>query len=274
MSHMEARSGPYQYVKVELCKEMPFYIDMAGFDQCAPHYRVRSNASSISVVGFTMKGRGVVRKNGKTAEAEEGSLFLVNTGDFQEYFPISDWEFCWVNIEGDYWRELLTKYGLDREIIYYDFELGQEFINLVRDITNNNADMDKWQIEIQGFLYKMVLHLYKVQRTMQDQTMGVKIKTEFEKYMKKGMSQEEICKKIGISVRHAQRVFKQEFGMSIHQFLSELKIQQAKASLANTNCSVKQIAEKMGFENEKYFSTFFRKSEGVSPTQYRRCKRK
>jgi len=248
---------------------MPFSVDMAGIDCCAPDYYLKRVVSPISVVGFTVKGSGIIIENGKEKVAEKGSLFLVNISDSHEYYPRAEWEFYWVNINGMYWREILAQYGLAEEIVFENFELGEEFIDWICCITSDAMDLNSWQIGMQGFLYKMVLSLYKAQKWKQEETLALKIKTEFEKHTGDSCTQNEICKRIGITARHAQRIFKQEYGVSIHQFLSEIKMRQAKTLLVNTNNSIKQIAAEAGFENEKYFSTFFRKKEGVSPTRYR-----
>lgn len=269
MSHMEERAGEYRYVNSEFCKGLPFCIDMAGVDRCTSHYYLQRKNASISVMGYTYKGTGIIIQNGKKVEAGPGSLFLVNAGDSHEYYAVRDWEFYWVNIQGAYWKDILMQYGLEEEIVFCDFEPGQEFVNWIRNITNDAMDLYEWQIGIQGFLYEIVLYLYKTRNFTGRQTIGTKLKNELEKNMSSNITQEDICKRLGLSARHAQRIFKQEYGMSMHQFLTEQKLRKAKALLMNTTSSVKQIGTEVGFENEKYFSTFFHSREGMSPTQYR-----
>jgi len=270
MSHMDARTGLYRYVATELYETMPFYIEMAGFDRCAPQYYLKRTVSPLSVAGITLKGSGCVIQNGKIVEATVGSLFLVNEGDTHAYYPTSDWEFCWVNIRGAYWRTILARYGLETEILFPDVSLGQTFIDTVQAVVTNKTDLDAWQFEMQSFLLKLVLHLHRTHRMEQEQSLGTKLKMEFQRHRNDGLSQDAICRQLGITPRHAQRVFKQEFGMSIHQFLSQSRLQQAKELLIHTNGSIKQIAIEIGFENEKYFSTFFHQHEGITPTQYRK----
>ena len=90
MSHMDARSGQYRYIWSEEYKEMPFSIEMAGVDRCAPQYYLRRSPASISVIGYTMKGAGVIVQNGNLKKAEVGSLFMVNIGEEHEYYPSAD----------------------------------------------------------------------------------------------------------------------------------------------------------------------------------------
>jgi len=270
MGHMEERSGRYGYVGNDLYEEMPFSVNMAGVDRCTPKYYLKRENSPISVVGFVKKGCGVVVQNGKSMKAEEGDLFLVNCRDSHEYYPDGEWEFFWVNIYGEYWREILVQYRLEQQIVFKEFRWGQEFVERIRNITEKKEDLHTWQIEMQVFLLKVILYLYKEKKFQIEDSLAGKIKTVFEKNIYSGKSQEEICKELGMTARHAQRVFKQGYGETIHDFLADKKMQQAKGLLVNTNNSVKYIALECGFDNEKYFSAFFHKKEGLSPTEYRR----
>lgn len=270
MSHMDTRSGPYRYVYSEGCERMPFSVWLAGVDRCGFDYHVKRECAGYSVAGVTLKGAGIVKQNGKCARAEAGSLFLVTQTEDFEYYPETDWEFCWVNIHGEFWKEVLTRYGLKDQVLFPDFTLAQEFQELVREAVRNGVDLNAWQIRIQAFLYKMALHLYGAQSFREEQTLAARIKAEFDRNLSHSAPQEAVCRKIGITARHAQRIFRQEYGFSIHQYLTRQRMQQARTLLLHTNCSVKQIAEEVGFENEKYFSAFFHKNEGVSPTQFRK----
>ena len=269
MAHLEARSGAYCYVNSENYAKMPFYIYMAGFDHCSPDYCVIRKPSPMSVVGVTIKGTGIITQNEKTVEAPKGSLFLVNCEDSHEYHPDSEWDFYWVNILGNYWREILVQYGLEQEIVFPDFKLENEFIQMIQNITTNSEDHGSWQLAMQAFLYRVILYLYRDQQIKRENTIAAKIKAIFEKNVDTNRTQAEICKEMGITPRHAQRIFKTEYGISIHEFVQREKIKRAKAFLRNTTFSVKHISEALGFKNDKYFSVFFHKNCNQTPMQYR-----
>lgn len=268
-SHMDTRTGSYRYLESDLCRGMPFFVQMAGFDRCQPQYRLERKNTPISVIGLTLSGSGIVCQNGQRVRATPGSLFIVTANDSHEYYPENDWEFCWVNLVGGYWRELMGLYGLQGQILFPQFAPGGEFVALVRRITEENVQLDDWQTEMQAFLFRSLLHLYRAQRAEAPQTLAAQVRSEFERCADSGLTQAEICRRIGITPRHAQRIFRQSYGVTIHQYLAQKKLQKAKALLVGTDHSVAQIAAEAGFENEKYFSIFFRRQTGVTPTQYR-----
>lgn len=273
MSHMDARSGKYRYVGAERGRNAPFYVEMIGVDCCAREYRIRRNHSRISVVGYTLRGRGSITQNQETVVVQKGDLFIVQPDETHEYYPLVDWEFCWVNVAGDFWKQLLIRYGLGSQICYPCCALGEEFHQLVLASAQDEAPVAEIQQQVQEFLLRLTLHLHRRNAAQEADTVAVQIRTAFERCSCREHSQEEICRNLGLSVRHAQRVFKQNYGQTLHQFVLQQRLITAEALLLHTNRSVRQIAESTGFSNEKHFSTAFRKHEGLSPSQYRSQRR-
>ena len=51
VSHLDARSGKYRYLENDLCRGMPFFIQMAGFDRCQPQYRWHGRSLPYRALG-------------------------------------------------------------------------------------------------------------------------------------------------------------------------------------------------------------------------------
>lgn len=82
---------------------------------------------------------------------------------------------------------------------------------------------------------------------------------------------DELARVATMSPTHFLRVFRQAFGQSPHQFLTERRIERAKELLSATNLPVTDICFAVGFESLGSFSWLFRKHVGVSPAHYRRA---
>lgn len=65
-------------------------------------------------------------------------------------------------------------------------------------------------------------------------------------------------------------VFKQYTGSNFVNYLKELRMQEAKRLLEETELRVNEISQKIGYENEKHFMKIFKSVCGVSPTEYRK----
>lgn len=65
-------------------------------------------------------------------------------------------------------------------------------------------------------------------------------------------------------------VFKQYTGKNFVNYLKELRVNEAKRLLEETDMRVIEISQKVGYENEKHFMKLFKSQCGVSPTEYRK----
>ena len=80
----------------------------------------------------------------------------------------------------------------------------------------------------------------------------------------------ELSKEAGLSYVQFLRRFKAYTGLTPAKYVNVLKMKKARELLADSRLQIKEISEKLGFENEYYFSNFFKKNMNVSPTAYRK----
>ena len=80
---------------------------------------------------------------------------------------------------------------------------------------------------------------------------------------------DEIADKFYISTSYLCRVFKKHTGMTISQYVNQIKIQHACELLANTDKTSTAIAYECGFNSSMYFCTTFKEQMGCSPTEFR-----
>lgn len=74
---------------------------------------------------------------------------------------------------------------------------------------------------------------------------------------------------LNISTVYLNEVVKKVTGMSTALYIKGETVLQAKRLLCNTTLSVKQIADRLGFDDEAYFSRLFSKATGISPVAFR-----
>jgi len=74
---------------------------------------------------------------------------------------------------------------------------------------------------------------------------------------------------VGVSVGQLSRLCREVLGKSSLQVMNDRLIQEAQRELVYTSLPIKQLASELGFEDDAYFSRFFRKHTGVSPKAYR-----
>lgn len=74
----------------------------------------------------------------------------------------------------------------------------------------------------------------------------------------------------GFSPYYFTRRFKKETGYTPHQFLLSTRLAAARYNLSNTEMTVSEISNSCGFTDESAFCYFFKKREGMTPTEYKK----
>ncbi|RCW44332.1 response regulator transcription factor [Paenibacillus prosopidis] len=91
-----------------------------------------------------------------------------------------------------------------------------------------------------------------------------------ETYMEADMSLEAFANLMNVSPVYLSRIIKQELGTSFVGLVTQMRISKAIQLLNATDLPINEIAEKVGYDTQHYFSTAFKKAVGVSPIQYRK----
>jgi AraC-like DNA-binding protein len=76
--------------------------------------------------------------------------------------------------------------------------------------------------------------------------------------------------KAGINECKLKKGFKELYRTSPYKYLVKLRLEKAKALLDETDCTIQEIADKVGFETYKGFSAAFKNAFGVPPRKYRK----
>ena len=95
------------------------------------------------------------------------------------------------------------------------------------------------------------------------------IKHYLETYYHETIQLEDLASMTHLSRFYISHSFKKEIGMSPMEYLIDIRIKESKILLRTTNYSISQVADIVGFTTPTYFSKQFRKSTGISPTDYR-----
>lgn len=82
-----------------------------------------------------------------------------------------------------------------------------------------------------------------------------------------------LCESIGYSYDWFRHVFKEKTGVSMKKYQQGLRVSSAKIMLTEKNLSVKEIARRCGFKSDVRFIDYFKKTQAMTPKQYRKASR-
>jgi len=80
---------------------------------------------------------------------------------------------------------------------------------------------------------------------------------------------EEVASHIGANACYFSNSFKRAMGMYFSEYLHKVRINKSKSLLMQPRYKIYEVAESVGFMDEKYYFKVFKKLTGVTPTQYR-----
>lgn len=81
---------------------------------------------------------------------------------------------------------------------------------------------------------------------------------------------QDVADKVGITAGYLSTLFSQKLSLGFVDYLNQLRIEHACSYLTQNYFKTYEIAYKVGFNDEKYFSKVFRKVMGQSPSEYRK----
>ena len=87
-------------------------------------------------------------------------------------------------------------------------------------------------------------------------------------YFDKNLSSQTISDCVGMSNRYTMRKFKSLTGLSLNDYINDIRMKKAASLLLNTSSSINDIAEQVGIDNVNYFYKLFKKAYGCTPREF------
>jgi two-component system response regulator YesN len=88
--------------------------------------------------------------------------------------------------------------------------------------------------------------------------------------LKSELSVSELAEAVEITPNYLSNLFKKEVGMNLNNYINSVRVEKAKDLLLNTNMRSYEIAEKVGYRDESYFSRVFMKFYSTRPNELRK----
>ena len=88
-------------------------------------------------------------------------------------------------------------------------------------------------------------------------------------HLEENLKVSQVANYFGYNEKYLTTFFKQRAGISLKQYILQVKMERAKADLSETSEPVSQIAFRLGFTDAHNFSNAFHKITGISPSEYR-----
>lgn len=265
----------------EICRSV-YVTDIGYYPAASDHYRTRPDGSKQNILIHCISGSGWVEIAGERLKVLTGQFIIIEAGTAHTYgaTPGDPWTINWLHFTGENAAIFREIYNKPIEVNDTYSSVNKERSKLFEEIYRN-LEMG-YSIENLRFCSISLWYLlgslrYMAQYREVDNPVKEDIVQSSIRYMKENVAEkltlEMIADNVAYSPSHFSAVFTKKTGLTPLNYFTNLKVQQACQYLDFTQLKIKEIAVKLGFYDQYYFSKVFHKNMGYTPTDYRERKK-
>lgn len=243
------------------------------------HYMKQHFHHNIELV-YLIKGRFIAYVNAHNSYVEANSLFLINTDEIHYFEMLEDCEMITVLLSYD----MLKKYDKNIDHFIFDLSLKKEQHASLKDtillMDQCRKGNDPYrQIKVQEYLCHIYYSLFNDFKTKrQEYNIYTKRQLEqiqslldyIENHYQQAITIEQLCSISHYSSSYLCRYFKTICGMSIFQYIKQIRLKHAYIDVCQSKEDISLIAYKHGFSSSKAFIKAFKEVYHQSPGLYRK----
>lgn len=228
-------------------------------------------------VNYITEGAGILENKYGRFDLRPGSLMVTFPGEWHRYKPITEkgWTENYFGFSGPAVGYFLShpRFNPKNPVIQTGAreELLDSFLKIFELV---EKEPPGFQQIASGVVIQLLGYLAAFEK--QKEFSGKEIVTVIEKArfsmrneVEKNFDLGAFAAEHHIGYSYFRRMFKNFTGISPRQYCLQLKVMRAKELLLTTNKSIKEISFELGFDSIYYFSRFFKKKVGVTPSQFR-----
>lgn len=254
-----------------------FYVQETGYFKLKESHRAfRKNLDSYLIV-LVLSGSGTLMYNERFYELKPGSCFFIDC-KIPYYHQSSDsdpWELIWVHFHGATSKEYYRYFSVisDPALMPQAFGELKDKLERLLDV-NTHADLMAEISSSRLIMDILSILLQDVTNSKEEQTPArqkmLQIRLYLDEHYTDKFSLDELSEHFFISKYHLSREFKNHFGITPNHYVISKRITLVKKLLRFSDFTLEDIAAKAGFYDTSYLNKQFKKSEGISASDFRK----
>ncbi len=252
-------------------------VIQCGWQKCDANHSQGPKFYKDYSVTFVLNGKGTYRINNKTHEVKAGEGFIILPGVITYYIADSSdpWEYIYVLFSGDDVPPLLNASDLGADNAHFTYENDWEMRSWLYAMLQASRSSNAFGYDVLGFFYLCMSRI--VQRSAaewQKALPGDVLVNKAVSFMKThyfvDITVADVARNVGVDRTYLHKLFLKSMGCTPHAWLLNYRLEQGARFLLQTDHSVSEIANSIGFFDASHFSHSFRKKYGCSPLAYKR----
>lgn len=254
-----------------------FYVQETGYLKLREsHIARRKNLESFLVV-LVLSGSGTLMYDKKSYPLQAGSCFFIDcmTPYYHQSSEEDPWELIWVHFTGATSRQYYTYFAAHSAPVFSPAsfqELRAKLESLLE--VNQHSDLSaeiassRLIVDILSILLKDITNAHEEKAASHQKI--AEVRQYLDEHYTEKFSLDDLSERFFISKYHLSREFRKNYGITPNHYVIAKRITYAKKLLRFSDYSLEEIARSCGFYDTSYLNKQFKKSEGLSPSDFRK----
>lgn len=269
------------YTASVFAKKNLFYLQEAGELYALKQHTSRREQLKSHLFFIVLDGNGTLEYEDTTYLIEKGDCVFIDCNKKYSHKSSKEhlWHLKWVHFYGATMDNIYEKYLSQGGRPYFRTNELDNYSVLLQEVYNiANLDhhvRDMMIFEKLAALLTLIMAENYKNETISHEMASVKaklldIKNYLDTHYTEKVSLSFLEQRFYINKYYLARIYKENFGISINNYLIQKRITEAKYQLRFTNKKIEEISHNSGMSDTSYFNRLFKKVEGITPGEFRK----
>jgi AraC-like DNA-binding protein len=250
-------------------KAIPMAVHSVGHYRVGPRWKDQVKTIRFFQLFWGVSGAGVVLQGEKKGRLGPGGIAVLYAGMEHRVYALGEpWEYCWMALDGAMAAAVAKAMGLQVGIQHAGEVPRSTFDRLEHAVRDISANGQRWAALIGYELLTLASQGLSGQTS--NEVIDEAVRIIHEEWSNLELNVQVLSDRLHRNRSTLSRMFHQAKGMTLIEYITRLRIQNALAELKQTDDSVADIAARCGFGDQGYFARQVRRFTGYSPLQFRK----
>ncbi len=240
-----------------------------GYEACAKNHSYGPATRDCYLIHYILEGKGIFHRGEQTYHLSKGQCFLICPQDvtFYQADEENPWHYLWIAFDGSRAEEFLRRAGLSGESpIFSSAGVSSVFERLQIESQNGYQNNTELSYYLLSKIYELFYHLsIPAQKEHITEHYIEKAKNYLTTLYSQDISIEKLANYCCLDRRYLCRIFKDKTGVTLQQYLLNIRLEKARSLVVSSKLSISDIARSVGYRDLYHFSRMFKNKYGKSP---------
>lgn len=222
-------------------------------------------------IEFVYKGKGFLEANGQSCRPGENSVYILHKHSDHRYWPDKSdpWHKIFFVIDGGFMETLFKLYQFEETCYIPNCPQLKKFFDEMIQLRQGMGEIHRQAAIV---FHRLLEECHTLLHGAPGQFIHpelLELKKFLDDNVEHKISLDRYCRQKQRSCASMIRRFKKQFGTSPYDYLMQKRIEEARLMLRHSAFSVKEIASRLKFSDQYYFSNYFKRKTGLSPRNYK-----